>query len=112
MNKYLRYSLLTLLWVAVAAYILFAGSAARRVRMSKKVGGMEIEVVDSSSQGHLVSAAMVRGWISHSGIKTVGTAVDAVDLTGIEQLIKRLPMSLTRGCCILRSASASPCCAC
>ncbi|MBS4765391.1 hypothetical protein KG007_04105 [Alistipes sp. kh20] len=89
MSRYLRYSLLTLVWVAVAAYIVFAGSAARRVRLSKKVGSMEIEVVDSSSQGHLVSAAMVRAWISHSGIKTLGTAVDAVDLTAIEQLIAR-----------------------
>ena len=32
---------------------------------------------------------MVRQWISHAGIKTLGTAVDAVDLTGIERLIAR-----------------------
>ena len=89
MNKYLRYTLLTLLWVAVAAYIVFAASAARRVRSAGTVGRLEIEVVDSSSQGHLVSAAMVRQWISQAGIKTLGTAVDAVDLTGIEQLIAR-----------------------
>ena len=89
MNKYLRYTLLTLLWVAVAAYIVFAASAARRVRNAGTVGRLEIEVVDSSSQGHLVSAAMVRQWISQAGIKTLGTAVDAVDLTGIEQLIAR-----------------------
>ena len=50
---------------------------------------MEIEVVDSTSQGHLVSAAMVRGWISDSGIPTIGTAVDEVDLSGIETLIAR-----------------------
>ena len=103
MSRYLRYTLLTLLWVAVAAYIVFAASAVRRVRRTgtvgkleievvragKKVGRVEIEVVDSSSQGHLVSAAMVRQWISHAGIKTLGTAVDAVDLTGIERLIAR-----------------------
>ena len=63
--------------------------AVRRVRRTGTVGRLEIEVVDSSSQGHLVSAAMVRQWISHAGIKTLGTAVDAVDLTGIEQLIAR-----------------------
>ena len=89
MSRYLRYTLLTLLWVAVAAYIVFAASAVRRVRRTGTVGRLEIEVVDSSSQGHLVSAAMVRQWISHAGIKTLGTAVDAVDLTGIEQLIAR-----------------------
>ena len=89
MSRYLRYTLLTLLWVAVAAYIVFAASAVRRVRRTGTVGKLEIEVVDSSSQGHLVSAAMVRQWISHAGIKTLGTAVDAVDLTGIERLIAR-----------------------
>lgn len=89
MSRYLRYTLLTLLWGAVAAYIVFAASAVRRVRRTGTVGKLEIEVVDSSSQGHLVSAAMVRQWISHAGIKTLGTAVDAVDLTGIEQLIAR-----------------------
>ena len=89
MSRYLRYTLLTLLWVAVAAYIVFAASAVRRVRRTGTVGKLEIEVVDSSSQGHLVSAAMVRQWISHAGTKTLGTAVDAVDLTGIERLIAR-----------------------
>lgn len=82
MNRYLRSALLGLIWAAVAAYVIWAGASARRVRMAKRVGGLEIEVVDSSSQGHLVSAAMVRGWISQSGIETIGTAVDAVDLTG------------------------------
>ena len=83
MNRYLRYTLLGLMWAAVAAYVIWAGASARRVRTGKKVAGVEIEVVDSSSQGHLVSAAMVRGWISHSGIKTLGEAVDA------ERLIAR-----------------------
>ena len=89
MNRYLRYTLLGLMWAAVAVYIIWAGTSARRVRMAKRVGGLEIEVVDSTSQGHLVSAAMVRGWISRSGIKTLGAAVDAVDLAGIEHLIAR-----------------------
>lgn len=89
MNRYLRYTLLGLMWAAVAAYVIWAGASARRVRTGKKVAGVEIEVVDSSSQGHLVSAAMVRGWISHSGIKTLGEAVDAVDLAGVERLIAR-----------------------
>ena len=89
MNPYLRYTFLGLLWAAVAAYVIWAGASARRVRAAKQVGSVEIEVVDSTSQGHLVSAAMVRGWIAHSGIRTLGTAVDAVDLAGLEHLIAR-----------------------
>ena len=89
MSRYLRYTLLTLLWVAVAAYIVFAASAVRRVRRTGTVGKLEIEVVDSSSMGYLVSGRMVREWIAHSGIKTNGTAVDAVELAAIEALIAK-----------------------
>ncbi len=80
LRKYLRYALLTLLWSAVAAYVIYAGTAAGRLRAGKKVGRVEIEVVDSSSMGYLVSGRMVREWIAHSGIKTNGMAVDAVEL--------------------------------
>ena len=89
LKQYLRYALLTLLWGAVAAYILYAGSTARSVRTGKKVGRVEIEVVDSSSMGYLVSGRMVRGWIAQSGIPTSGTAVDAVQLAAIEGLIAK-----------------------
>ena len=60
-----------------------------RLRAGKKVGRVEIEVVDSSSMGYLVSGRMVREWIAHSGIKTNGTAVDAVELAAIEALIAK-----------------------
>lgn len=87
MKKYLRYALLALLWGAVAAYIVYAGTAAQRLRDGRKVARVEIEVVDSSSMGYLVSGRMVREWIAHSGIATKGTAVDKVQLTQIEELI-------------------------
>lgn len=89
LNKFLRYALLALLWAAVAGYVVYAGTTARRVRGEKRVQRLEIEVVDSSSQGYLVSPAQVRGWILHSGIRTIGTAIDAVDLSGLEALIAR-----------------------
>ncbi|MFQ7386459.1 MAG: hypothetical protein ACLRM8_00895 [Alistipes sp.] len=56
---------------AVAAYVIYAGTAAGGC-VPKKVGRVEIEVVDSSSMGYLVSGRMVREWIAHSGIKTNG----------------------------------------
>ena len=89
MNRYLRYALLALLWSAVAAYILYAGTTAQRLRAARTVCKVEIEVVDSSSMGYLVSGRMVRGWIAQSGIKTKGTAVDKVPLTQIEEMIAR-----------------------
>lgn len=89
MNRYLRYTLLALVWGAVAAYILYAAATARHTRRAATVRRVEIEVVDSSSQGHLVTGRQVREWILQRGIRTIGTAVDGVDLTGIEQLVAR-----------------------
>lgn len=89
MAKPVKYTLLALLWGAVAAYVCWAAVMTRRDRAGRKVGRMEIELVDSTSQGHLVSVGLVRRWISESGIPTIGTAVDAVDLAGIERLIAR-----------------------
>ena len=89
MNRTLKYALLTLLWLSVAGYVVWASAAARRNRKARKVARLQIEVVDSTSQGHLVSAEMVRRWISSSRIPTVGTAVGEVDLTAIERQIAR-----------------------
>ena len=49
MNRYLRYALLALLWGAVAAYILYAGSTAQRLRAARTVGKVEIQLVDGLS---------------------------------------------------------------
>ena len=89
MNRILRYALFALLWAAVAAYVLYAGASARRARAARSVARLEIAIVDSTSQGQLVTSRQVRGWIARSGIRTVGAPVDGVDLTGIEQLIAR-----------------------
>ena len=87
MPKYLKYTLLALLWGGVAAYLLYAGGKVRRHRAEQPVTRIEVEVVDSTSQGHLVSTAQVRSWIRRSGLRTVGAKVDEVDLQGIERLI-------------------------
>lgn len=89
MKTFLKYTLLTLLWGGVAAYIVYAAISVRAVRSGRKVRQVDIEVVDSTSRGHLVSSAMVRSWIAASGIATVGTAVDGVQLARIEELIAR-----------------------
>lgn len=89
MNRTLRYLLLGLLWAAIAGYLVFAGITAARMRARRTVSRVEIEVVDSTSRGCLVSAMQVREWIGRSGIPTIGTAVDAVDLSAIERLIAR-----------------------
>lgn len=69
MPKYLKYTLLALLWGGVAAYLLYAGGKVRRHRAEQPVTRIEVEVVDSTSQLRLVSEATVRGWLARSGIK-------------------------------------------
>lgn len=76
LNRILRYALFALLWIAVAAYVLYAGASARRARAARSVARLEIEIVDSTSQGQLVTSRQVRGWIARSGIRTVGAPVD------------------------------------
>ena len=87
--KYLRPALFGALWAAVLVYVVWAGTSARREHAARKVRSLEVEVVDSTSRGYLVTGAQVRRWISQSGIGTVGTAVDAIDLQAIERLIAR-----------------------
>ncbi len=83
----MRIVLLTLLWVAVAGYFIFAATSVRRVRSAKVLKAVDIEVVDSSALGHMVTSEEVREWIALSGIPTVGAKVDDVDLDAIERLI-------------------------
>ena len=101
MPKYLKYTLLALLWGGVAAYLLYAGGKVRRHRAEQPVTRIEVEVVDSTSQLRLVSEATVRGWLARSGIKTVGEKIGAVRLDALERLIAR------NGFCLLYT-SPSP----
>ena len=89
MKPWLKYLLLTLLWSAVAAYVVWSATATGRVRRAQQVGRLEIRIVDSTSQGHLVTGGNVREWLRREGIATVGTGIDAADLQGIEELIAR-----------------------
>lgn len=89
MKRFLKYAVLTLMWAAVAGYVGWSAASSRSARAKRKVQRVQIEIADSTSQGHLVSVPMVRGWIRSSGIPTVGTAVDKVDLSGLEQLVAR-----------------------
>ena len=87
MNKYLKYTLLGLLWAAVFVYLLFAGGRVRRHRADQAVERIEVEVVDSTSQKRLVSGATVKEWVARSGIKTIGEKIGKVDLGAIERLV-------------------------
>ena len=83
----LRRVTVAVMWVAAAAYMVFAAGAARKHRNAQTVTRIEVEVVDSTANGYLVTGPTVRGWIARSGIKTIGENIGAVDLAALEQMI-------------------------
>lgn len=84
-----RYALLTLIWVIVVGYVICSAVVSRRHKTEQVVRSVEIEIADSSANGHLVSSRKVREWLLHSGISTIGTPAEEVDLSGIEQMIAK-----------------------
>ncbi len=87
MKGLLRIVWYSFLWCGVAAFILYAAHSVRRARRVRLVKSIEIAVVDSSAQGHLVTSQQVREWIAASGLVAVGFAADSVDIAAIERLI-------------------------
>ena len=83
----LRHATVAVMWVAAAAYMLFAADAARKYRRQQTVTRIDIAVVDSTSVGYLVTGPTIRNWIERSGIKTIGENISSVDLAAIEQMI-------------------------
>lgn len=89
MPKYLKYTLLALLWGGVAAYLLYAAGRVRRHRAGQVVERIEVEVVDSTSRLRLVAGETVKEWIARSDLKTLGAKIGEVPLDGVERLIAR-----------------------
>lgn len=89
MRPAVKYPLLTLLWAAAAAYVLWAADTTHAERAARKISEVCIDIVDSTSQGHLVTSSEVRKWLAAERIDALGTSTDSLDLTAIERLIAR-----------------------
>ena len=89
MPKYLRYTLLASIWCAVITYIVWMAGAAGADRAARKVESLKIDLVDSTSQGQLLTSGEVRTRLKKERIPTIGAPVDTIDLTAIERLIAR-----------------------
>lgn len=84
-----KYILLTLVWAIVVGYAIYSIGLLRAHKSEQVVRSVDIEIADSTANGHLVSSRMVREWILHSGISTIGTPTDEVNLSGIEKVISK-----------------------
>lgn len=88
-EKFGKYILLTFVWAIVIGYTIYSIGLLRMHKAEHVVQRVNIEVVDSTANGHLVSSRMVREWILHSGISTIGTPAEEVNLSGIERIIAK-----------------------
>ncbi|MFR9503383.1 MAG: hypothetical protein SNH73_02880 [Rikenellaceae bacterium] len=87
MKRWLKYTLYTLLWLGVVAYIIFATFAVRTQRTVQRVDQVKIKIVDSSAVANLVTRSMVEKWIKESKIPTLDQPIDSLRLTDLEQYI-------------------------
>ncbi|MDE5636598.1 MAG: hypothetical protein K2J51_04510 [Alistipes sp.] len=86
-GKIARWTVLGALWLAVGAYAVAAARMVHRHRSELRITHVDIDIVDSTGHGRLVSSAMVRSWIARSGVKTVGEPAAEVDLRALEHAI-------------------------
>lgn len=85
----MHWTVLALIWSGVVGYIVCSTVRTRRHLAQQTVQSVEISVTDSTAQMSLVSSPMIREWILRSGISTIGVPVGEVDMTGLEDVIRR-----------------------
>ena len=79
---------MTLLWVLVVGFIFLYNSRSRQHRAMTQVQSVSVDIIDSLPDESLMSRRLVEQWIKQSGIETVGSPIDKVDLVGIEKAIR------------------------
>ena len=79
---------MTLLWVLVVGFIFLYNSRSRQHRAMTQVQSVSVDIIDSLPDESLMSRRLVEQWIKQSGIETVGSPIDMVDLVGIEKAIR------------------------
>lgn len=89
MAKYIKHIWFSLLWIAVVTYVIFASGLSRLERSRKFVTKINVNIVDSTQHGQLVSAADVKKWLQSAKLKSVGELIDSVDLASIENVIAK-----------------------
>lgn len=86
-EKFGKYALLTFVWAIIISYLVCSIGLSHIHQAEHVVRSVNIEICDSTANGHLVSSQRVREWLLHSGINTIGTPAEEVNLSGIEQMI-------------------------
>ncbi len=78
-----------MLWLAVIIFALYFNIRAKQHYAQTTISNVEIILTDSLEDEVLVNSSTVNEWLKESGISTIGTALDSIDLAGIEQTIRK-----------------------
>lgn len=81
--------MLTLLWVFVVGFVVLSSSRAKHHRSTTTIQRVSVTITDSLLNESLITSQGVRQWIAQSKIPTIGEPIDKVDLSAIEQTIRR-----------------------
>ena len=88
MNKTLKIILMTLLWVFVAAFIVYFNGRAEVHRASTTIQSLDINIVDSTREEMLITSQTIERWIQQNKIATVGVPINELDVAAIENMIR------------------------
>lgn len=86
MKKILKYILLGFCGLCLAVCLVMAVTAGSSVRKSIRCTGLEVAILDSM-QNSFVSGADIKGYLDKEYGKYIGTVIDSIDLTKIEDII-------------------------
>lgn len=89
MKRIAKILFFVVLWSIVVGYIVYASVVSAQHRAGQVVERVEIAIADSTEMGQLVTSQKVREWILRSGIATIGSPIDNVDVQGIRRVIER-----------------------
>ena len=89
MQKVLHIVLVTLLWVMVVAYMVYAAALARTDREKGRVRSMRIALLDSTDRGTLIAEREIFELFARHDLKTVDEPLSQLDMQQIEQVIAR-----------------------
>lgn len=89
MERLLKILGYVLLWglIIVATYLLYVGGRERRDTL--EVSDVVVNIVDSTASGNLITRSMIEQILSRERIELVGTKVNSVPLTQIEEIVSR-----------------------
>ncbi len=79
---------MTLLWVFVVGFAIYYSSRSRQRCAMTQVQRVSVDITDSLPDESLMSRELVEQWIAQSGVASIGSPIDKVDLVGIEKAIR------------------------